>query len=138
MKSIRVSAPNSTARKTYNTVLRKLPVPTASIVGPLSATRRKTAPSPQNTFRAIWSAMTILMTTATGAMSRNTATFGIRAKLLLAGPLTAMAIGTGSARGAGRGLIIHHGASRRTTMGAGTISEAGGAGAQAQFMGLRC
>src|SRR5437879_10993320 len=88
------------------------PVPTASIVGPLSATRRKTAPSPRNTFRAIWSAMTILMTTATGAMSRNTATFGIRAKLLLAGPLTAMAIGTGSARGAGRGLIIHHGASR--------------------------
>jgi len=40
------------------------------------------------------------------------------------------AIGTGSARGAGLGLTIRPGASRRTTTAAGTISEAGGAGAR--------
>src|SRR5438552_9329104 len=76
-------------------------------------------------------------TMANGAMSRNTATFGIRAKLPLAGLLTATVIGTGSARGAGPGLTIHRGASRRTTMAAGTISVADGAGARARLLGIR-
>src|SRR5690348_18451611 len=74
---------------------------------------------------------------ATGAMSPNTATFGIRAKWPLAGLLTATVIGTGSARGAGHGLTIRHGASRRTTMAAGHTSAARGAGARARLLGIR-
>src|SRR6266404_5999730 len=66
------------------------------------------------------------MITATGAMNRNTVTFGIRAKLRLTGLLTATGIGTGLALGAGPGLTIRPGVSRPTTMAGGIISESAG------------
>src|SRR5882762_823170 len=76
------------------------------------------------------------MITATGAMNRNTATFGIPVKSNPTGLPTAPAIGTGSARGAGPGLTIRPGALLRSTMAAGTISRGAGAGARAQSMVL--
>src|SRR5713226_5734919 len=77
------------------------------------------------------------MTTVTGAMNRNTAMFGTRVKLRPVGLPTAMAIGTGSAPGAGPGWTIRLGALLRTTMVAGTISLAGGAGAPDRIMVTR-
>src|SRR2546427_7647640 len=77
------------------------------------------------------------MITVIGAMSPNTATSGIPAKLSPAGLLTAMAIGTGLDRGDGPGLTIPLGVLRLTITAVGTISLAGGAGARARFFGLR-
>src|SRR5258708_32407989 len=77
------------------------------------------------------------MTTVTGAMNRNTATFGIPAKLRPVGLPTAMAIGTGSAPGAGPGLTIRLGGSRLTITAAGIISRAVGAGVPARIMVTR-
>src|SRR5712691_10642542 len=77
------------------------------------------------------------MITALGAMSPSTGMFGIPPRLPLAGLLTAMAIGTGSALGVGLGLTIRLGALPRTTMAAGTISRAAGAGARARSLVLR-
>lgn len=58
-------------------------------------------------------------------------------KLPLAGLLTAMAIGTGLAHGAGPGLIIRPGALLPITMAAGTILRAAGAGARAHITVIR-
>src|ERR1700682_3800087 len=77
------------------------------------------------------------MITVTGAMNRNTATFGIPVKSSPTGLPTAPAIGTGSARGAGPGVTICPGALLRSTMAAGTISQAAGAGARARSLVLR-
>src|SRR5260370_5487300 len=85
----------------------------------------------------IWMVTATSTITATGVMSRSMATFGIQAKSRLTGLLTATAIGTGSAPGAGPGLIIRPGALLRTTTAAGTISRAGGAGALVRIMALR-
>src|SRR5713226_10133701 len=74
------------------------------------------------------------MITVTGAMSRSTATFGIRAKLRRTGHPTAMATGTGSGPGVGPGLTIRHGVSRLTITAAGITSAAGGAGARARSL----
>src|SRR5712692_5908200 len=74
------------------------------------------------------------MITETGAMSLNTATFGIRAKLGRTGLPIAMAIGTGSALGAGPGLTIRHGVLRLTITAVGTISRVAGAGARARSL----
>src|SRR6266571_458509 len=77
------------------------------------------------------------MITALGAMSLGTGMFGIPPRSPLAGLLTATAIGTGSAHGAGLGLTIRLGALPRTTTAAGTISRAAGAGAPARSLVLR-
>src|SRR5713226_9275851 len=77
------------------------------------------------------------MITETGAMSLNTATFGIRAKLGRTGLPIAMAIGTGSALGAGLGLTIRHGVLRLIITAVGIISRVAGAGARARFLVLR-
>src|SRR5260370_31036381 len=84
--------------------------------------------------RAISPATTTSTTTVLGEMNRNTATFGIRAKLGLTGLPTATATGIGSAPGAGPGLITRRGALLLTTMAAGTISRAAGAGARARLI----
>src|SRR5258708_39636675 len=130
MKSTPVNARNSMARTTLNTALAGLPVPMASTAGPRSATAKKTARAPRAAYRATWSDTTISTTTAPGGMSRNTATFGILLKLTPDGHLTATAIGTGSARGAGPGCTIRRGALLPFTMAAGNVSRVAGAGAQ--------
>ena len=66
-----------------------------------------------------------LTITVIGAMNPNTVTCGIRAKSNPTGLLTATAIGTGSAPGAGPGLTIRLGVSRLTTTAVGTISAGG-------------
>src|SRR5438552_2538189 len=96
-----VSAGNSPVRTASTTSFKKLPVPTASTAGPLSATAKKTTRPPRATYRATWSVMTTSTTTAPGVMSLNTATFGIPLRSTPDGLLTAMAIGTGLGRGAG-------------------------------------
>src|SRR5713101_7206563 len=77
------------------------------------------------------------MTTVTGAMNRNTAMFGTRVKLRPVGLPTAMAIGTGSAPGAGPGWTIRLGGSRRTITAVGIISRAVGAGVPDRIMVTR-
>ena len=95
--------------------------PMISIAGPRNATAKKKIPFPRNMFRATPSDIPIWTTTAPGTKSPSTATCGIRTTSRLAGLLTATATGTGSAHGAGRGLIIRRGDLRRSTMAAGII-----------------
>src|SRR5207302_87194 len=68
MKCIPVSAGNSPVRTASTTSFKKLPVPTASTAGPLSATAKKTTRPPRATYRATWSVMTTSTTTAPGAI----------------------------------------------------------------------
>src|SRR5216684_1783903 len=77
------------------------------------------------------------MITELGAMSPSKGMFGIIPMYLLPRLLTATAIGTGSALGVGPGLTIRLGALPLTTMAAGTISQAAGAGARARSLVLR-
>src|ERR1700739_4235216 len=85
-------------------------------------------------FHVIRQAIAIWMMMEAGAMSPSMATCGIRLKLPRTGHLTAMGLGIGLARGAGRGLTIHRGALRRSTTAAGRSSAAGGVGALGQFL----
>ena len=88
-------------------------------------------------YRAIWMVTATSMIPVRGETSRNMAMSGIPTTSRWTGLLTAMAIGTGSALGAGLGLTIPLGVSRRITTVVGTISAAGGAGAQARSLALR-
>src|ERR1700676_229151 len=90
-------------------------------------------PSPRATFRVTWLVTTIWTTTAIGATSPNTATFGIPARSNLAGRPTAPVPGAGLARGAGPGWTMSPGALLLIIMAAGRMLEAAGDGARDQF-----
>src|ERR1700737_3621414 len=90
-------------------------------------------PSPRATFRVTWLVTTIWTTTAIGATSPNTATFGIRDTSKLAGHPTAPVTGAGLALGAGLGWTMSRGDLPRITMAVGRILMAAGVGVRDQF-----